>query len=176
MCRIYRLFLDMFCLVAFLVYRMYGTMCILSCHQMKFICLFCLCRGFGGRGINFCMLRLLLALFLSCLVLKTCIMLFVSGPLRVQMFLSQLLPLCFGNRLRLKLNCDMDVNAKRGMVSYGFVIRNHEGLVMLTGADIGVYSDDVNVTRAEALNFGLRLAREAGLSPLIIESDSLYVT
>lgn len=61
------------------------------------------------------------------------------------------------------------------MVSYGAVICNHEGLVMLLGADVDVYFDDVNVVEEEALCFGLRLARKTGLSPLIIEFNSLYV-
>lgn len=54
--------------------------------------------GVWGREINFCMLRLLLALSLSCLVLKGCMMLSINGPLRVQLFLSQFLPLYFENR------------------------------------------------------------------------------
>lgn len=55
-------------------------------------------------------------------------------------------------------------------------LRNYKGSVILGGADICVYSNDVNVAKAEALHFGLRLTREAGLSPLIVRSDSLYVT
>lgn len=47
-----------------------------------------------------------------------------------------------------KLNCDVAVNAQQGMGSYGVVTRNHEGLVMLSGADIGVYSNDFNVAEA----------------------------
>ena len=38
---------------------------------------------------------------------------------------------------------------------------------MLAGIDIRVYSNDVNVAEAEALHFGLQLAREAGFSPLM---------
>lgn len=45
------------------------------------------------------MLMLLLAHFLSCLVIKGCMLRFVNSPVRVQMFLSQLLPLYFRNRL-----------------------------------------------------------------------------
>lgn len=89
MCEIYLLFLGLFCLVAFLVCGKYKTMCVQSFHQMSFICLFCLCGGFKGKGINFCIMGLLLALFLSRLVLEGCMMLFVNNPLRVQVFLSQ---------------------------------------------------------------------------------------
>lgn len=71
-----------------------------------------------------------------------------------------------------KLNCDAAVDAQQGMVSYGAVICNHEGLVMLLGADVDVYFDDVNVVEEEVLCFGLRLARKAGLSPLIIDFNS----
>lgn len=45
------------------------------------------------------MLRLLLAHFLSCLVIKGCMLCFVNSPVHVQMFLSQLLPIYFRNRL-----------------------------------------------------------------------------
>lgn len=64
----------------------------------------------------------------------------------------------------LSYNCDAAVNAQQCMGSYGVVIRNHEDLVVLPGADIDVYSDDVNVAEAEALHFGLGLNREAGWS------------
>ncbi|KAH9745904.1 transmembrane 9 superfamily member 2 [Citrus sinensis] len=66
-----------------------------------------------------------------------------------------------------KLNCDATVNVQYGMVSYGTVICNRESLLMLAGIDIRVYSNDVNVAEAEALHFGLQLAREAGFSPLM---------
>lgn len=55
-CEIYLIFLDLYCLIAFLVCGKYRTMCVQSFHQMSFICLFCLCGGFKGRGINFCMM------------------------------------------------------------------------------------------------------------------------
>lgn len=65
----------------------------------------------------------------------------------------------------LSYNCDAAVNAQQCMgSSFGVVIRNHEDLVVLPGADIDVYSDDVNVAEAEALHFGLGLNREAGWS------------
>lgn len=51
------------------------------------------------------------------------------------------------------------------------MIQNHEGLIMLTWVGISVYFDDGNVAEAEALCFGLRLAREVGVSPLVIELD-----
>lgn len=61
-------------------------------------------------------------------------------------------------------------------MGYGAVVRNHDGLVMTAGMAQGVFSDDVDLAEAEALCFGLEMAKEIGLSPLIIESDSLRVT
>ncbi|KAH9770868.1 Integrin-linked protein kinase family [Citrus sinensis] len=73
----------------------------------------------------------------------------------------------------LSYNCDAAVNAQQCMGSYGVVIRNHEDLVVLPGADIDVYSDDVNVAEAEALHFGLGLNREAEVfRPAPMESKS----
>lgn len=64
---------------------------------------------------------------------------------------------------------------KRG---YGAVIRNHEGLIMLAGAKIGLFSVDVDVdiANAKTLHFGIPLARDVGLSLLIIKFASFNVT
>lgn len=62
------------------------------------------------------------------------------------------------------------------MPSDGALICSHEGLVMLARTDIGVCSDGMNVAEAKALRFGLSLAKQVGLSLLIIKSDSLDVT
>lgn len=79
-----------------------------------------------------------------------------------------------------KLNCDAAVNSQQCMgSSFGVVIRNHEDLVVLPGADIDVYSDDVHVAEAEALHFGLGLTKRGWLvsdSLLVIKLDSLYVS
>ena len=74
-----------------------------------------------------------------------------------------------------KLNTNVAMDIQNGKVSYGVVIRNHEVLVMLAGTDFGNYSEDVAITKAEAIRFGILLAKETGLSPLMIESDSLFV-
>ncbi|KAH9751062.1 putative reverse transcriptase/RNA-dependent DNA polymerase [Citrus sinensis] len=58
-----------------------------------------------------------------------------------------------------KLNTDMAVDVQNGKVSYGAVIRNHEGLVMLAGTDFGNYCEDVAIAEAEAIRFGIRLAK-----------------
>lgn len=73
-----------------------------------------------------------------------------------------------------KLNIDATVNIQHGIVGYAAVAWNHEGLVMVTAVDIGVYSNYVDAM-AEVLYFGLLLSRKIGLSLLIIELDSLWV-
>lgn len=60
-------------------------------------------------------------------------------------------------------------------MGYGAVIRNHIGLVMAAGLIRGFFYDDVDTDEAEALRFSIQLARETGLSPLIVEPDSLHV-
>ena len=74
-----------------------------------------------------------------------------------------------------KLNVDAAVDKENGKVGYGAVIRNSSGQVMAVGVDQGVFSDDVDIAEAEALPFGIRLASETSLSPLMVESDSLRV-
>lgn len=66
------------------------------------------------------------------------------------------------------------VNTQHGIVGYASVAWNHEGLVMVTAVDVGVYSNYVDAM-AEVLYFGLLLSRKIGLSLLIIELDSLWV-
>lgn len=67
-----------------------------------------------------------------------------------------------------KLNSVVNVKKQQGLVDYRGVIRNHEGLVMVTAVDQGIFYDDVDMVEAEALRFGIQLARETGLSPLLI--------
>ncbi len=74
-----------------------------------------------------------------------------------------------------KLNVDVVVDKVNGTVGYGAVIRNSDGVVMAVGVDQGIFSDDVDIAEAEALRFGIRLASEISLSPLV-ELDSLRVT
>lgn len=128
------------------------------------------------------MLGLLLVFVFSIMsCAQGCMMLFVNSLYMCRCFFPNCFPYVLGTALcghvgLFKFNCDVAVNAQQGMVSYGTVIQNHEGLVLLSGADIGVYFDDVNFAEVEALCFGFSLAREAGLSLLIITSDLLYVT
>ena len=74
-----------------------------------------------------------------------------------------------------KLNTNVAVDVQNGKVSYGAGIRNHEGLVMLAETNFGNYCEDVAIAEAEAICFGIQLAKETGLFPLMIESDSLFV-
>lgn len=46
---------------------------------------------------------------------------------------------------------------------------------MAVGIHQGIFYDDVDITEVEALRFGIQLARETRLSPLVVESDSLRV-
>lgn len=47
---------------------------------------------------------------------------------------------------------------------------------MLTGAGIGLFSVDVDIVEAKTLHFGIPLARDVGLSLLIIKFASFNVT
>ena len=64
-----------------------------------------------------------------------------------------------------KLNTEVAVDVQNGKVSYGAGIRNHEGLVMLAETNFGNYCEDVAIAEAEAINFGIQLAKETGLFP-----------
>lgn len=131
---------------------------------MKIICLFCLCGGFGDRGTK--ILHAKAAAYPQRSSVRADVSFLVASPICWEPPLSGWF----------KLNCDAAIKAQWGMVSYRTVIRSHEGLVMLAGADIGVYSHDMIVVEAEVVCFGLWLAREVCLFRLIIESESLYVT
>lgn len=53
----------------------------------------------------------------------------------------------------------------RGTISCDAVVRNHDGLVMAVGVDVGIYSDDFHIAEA---SFSVRLARKIGLCPFIL--------
>ena len=74
-----------------------------------------------------------------------------------------------------KLNTNVAMDIQNGKVSYRTVIRNHEWLIMLAETNFGNYCEDVAIVEAEAIRFDIRLAKETGLSPLMIESNSLFV-
>lgn len=67
------------------------------------------------------------------------------------------------------------VDKVNGRVGYGAVIRNIVGKVMVVGVDQGVFSDDLDIVKAEAICFSVKLTSETSLSPLVVESDSLWI-
>ena len=62
-----------------------------------------------------------------------------------------------------------------GRVGYGEVICNIVGKVLAVGVDQGVFSNDLDIVLAEAICFSVKLTSETSLSPLVVESDSLWI-
>lgn len=54
-----------------------------------------------------------------------------------------------------KLNMDAAVDIANGRVGYGVVICNSDGHVMAVRVDQSVFSDDVDIAKAEALCFAV---------------------
>ena len=56
---------------------------------------------------------------------------------------------------RFRLNKDTAVDVKLGRVGYAAAVRNHDGLVMASGIDYGLYLDDIVIVEAEPIHFGI---------------------
>ncbi|KAH9668523.1 reverse transcriptase domain-containing protein [Citrus sinensis] len=74
-----------------------------------------------------------------------------------------------------KVNVDAAINSKRQMAGLGAVIRDSENNFVATGIMQTGMKESVSYAEAEAIDWGLKLARRAALSTLIIESDCLEV-
>ena len=74
-----------------------------------------------------------------------------------------------------KVNVDAAINAKDHTTGVGVVIRGTNGKVIAAGINQSSLKGTVNNAEAEAMLWGIQVAREANLASLIIESDCLEV-
>ena len=75
----------------------------------------------------------------------------------------------------LKLNTDASLKPDGGRVGLGFILRNHEGSVLLAGHDFRASCLDVRSAEAWAILVGLRAVLEKNFLPVVVESDALSV-
>lgn len=71
-----------------------------------------------------------------------------------------------------KLSVDVAVDATRGLFGPGVVVCNYLGKVMVSEVHKCNDVDDVDFSKVETFHFGLQLATEIGLSPLLVYLDS----
>lgn len=76
---------------------------------------------------------------------------------------------------RFKLNVDVVVKELENKVGIGAIVKNSSGTLMAATIKTTSFKGEVELAEAEALMFGIEIAKDARLSPLIIESDSLNV-
>ena len=74
-----------------------------------------------------------------------------------------------------KVNVDATINSKSQMAGLGAVIRDLENKFVVAGIMQTGMKEQVSYAEAEAIVWGLKLARRAALSTLIIELDCLEV-
>ncbi|KAJ4702817.1 Ribonuclease H-like domain containing protein [Melia azedarach] len=75
----------------------------------------------------------------------------------------------------LKLNVDAAVYKSNNKAGIGAVIKNSDGKLTAAAVKTTSYKGDVEIAEAEAIIFGVEVALEARLSPIIIESNSLNI-
>ncbi|TVU48434.1 hypothetical protein EJB05_08070, partial [Eragrostis curvula] len=75
----------------------------------------------------------------------------------------------------LKINCDGAHNHETRSGGWGFVIRDHDGAVMLAGRGKIQRSADAFYAETLACWYGVRAAMEAGMGHIVLETDSLNV-
>ena len=71
-----------------------------------------------------------------------------------------------------KLNVDAATNAGKERAGLGAIVRNWKGEIMAAGIQSTDFHGDVEYAEAEAIYFGIKMAIDAGLVPLMVESDS----
>ena len=74
-----------------------------------------------------------------------------------------------------KVNVDAAINSKSQVAGLGAVIRDSENKIVAVGIKQISMKEHVSYAEAEAIEWGLKLARRAALSTLIIESGCLEV-
>ncbi|KAL5857047.1 hypothetical protein ACOSQ3_004505 [Xanthoceras sorbifolium] len=74
-----------------------------------------------------------------------------------------------------KLNIDASVSASLGVVGLGALIRDADGEVVLSGSKNLSFSTPIDMAEALAIQFGLELALDIGVRPILVEFDCLSV-
>ncbi|KAK2635434.1 hypothetical protein Ddye_030226 [Dipteronia dyeriana] len=74
-----------------------------------------------------------------------------------------------------KINTDASIDASRGRVGIGAIIRDHEGMVLASCAQVIQLNYSPVLAEAIAILKGLRFAVESGIWPCMIESDAQVV-
>lgn len=72
-----------------------------------------------------------------------------------------------------KLNSHAAIDSLRGLVGFGFVIRNSEGKILVTGRKRVRLKALALVAEAMAIRFGTQVTKETGLFPCLVESNRL---
>ncbi|KAL5827457.1 hypothetical protein ACOSQ4_019254 [Xanthoceras sorbifolium] len=74
-----------------------------------------------------------------------------------------------------KINSDAAINSVDFCIGLGFVVRDAEGFVLAAGAQPLQFCVSPLVAEAMAILRGIQFASEMGISPIMVESDSLSV-
>lgn len=75
----------------------------------------------------------------------------------------------------LKLNVDAAIEATKKVARLGMVVRKSKGEIKAATVGRSRFHGDVEQAKAEAMKFGLEIAKDSGLFPLIVESDAVNV-
>ena len=71
-----------------------------------------------------------------------------------------------------KVNIDAAINSEKNLAGLGAVIRDDSGHVTAATIKISKFHGDISYAGAEAMEWGLLVAREAKVKAVIVESDS----
>ncbi|XP_024043249.1 uncharacterized protein LOC112099946 [Citrus clementina] len=71
-----------------------------------------------------------------------------------------------------KVNIDATINSEKNLAGLGAVIRDYSRHVTAATIKISKFYGDVSYAEAEAMEWGMQVAREAQVKAVIVESDS----
>lgn len=74
-----------------------------------------------------------------------------------------------------KVNVDAAISSKNQMAAFGAVIKNARGNIVAAGINQAHLRGNVSWAEAEAMQWGLKVVKEASLSSVIVETDFLEV-